>query len=77
MIIDDFNEFPALATKLNELNEKGLILIDYIANLQSDLPTNGSDNTDPPTKQTESIDPPMYLLIKQMGEFGKSCKKTL
>ena len=70
VIIDDFKEFPALQTKLNELNEKGLILIDYIANLSSDLPTNGSGNTDLPTKQMESKDP-IYPLIKQVGELGK------
>ena len=69
VIIDDFKEFPALQTKLNELNEKGLILIDYIANLSSDLPTNGSGNTDLPTKQMESKDP-IYPLIKQVVELG-------
>ena len=68
--IDDFHEFPALQTKLNELNEKGLISIEYAANLPSDQPPNGSEQATPPKYKETGIDP-MIVLVKQMQELGK------
>ena len=72
--IDDFHEFPALQTKLNELDEKGLISIEYAANVPSDQPPNGSEQATPPKHKDTTIDP-MIVIIKQ--NLAKSCKKTL
>lgn len=70
VIIDDFHDTPTLQTKLHELHEKGLILIEYSADLSSDKGSNGSDQETKPKYSKEPMDP-ITLLANQIGELGK------